>query len=459
MKIVNLNIENIKKIKVVDITPGKDGAVIIEGKNAQGKSSIMDAISMAVGGEKLIPADPVRQGQERAMIKLDLGDVVVKRTFKQDGSSALEIKTSAGEKVRSPQEWLNERLKVATLDPVAFMRMRPVERVEELKKIPGLDCTEFEQKHTVLYDKRKLVNRDLETAKKALISEYGGLIAPKEQRTVAQIQKEIDAIEDKNKLIREANKVINDQQAEFDRLKVEHEHITKEKDSVRASWDTALSDIKEAEEIIRAQQERIAKLNKATENYKEKMIQLEKSASAIKDAGMKVKKEIELSMLVPELDTSKLKGELVAASEVTAVNEKLARKAELESKIRTYEKDVEGIESEMMRNQEAKKAKLAAFKLPIDGLEVGEKDIMFSGITFGNISTAQQLKVSAALAMAQNPTLRIMLVKEGSLLDADSLNWLIDYVIKNDMQLMLERVANTPSGNAIFIEDGEVVKQ
>ena len=456
MKIVNLNIENIKKIKVVDITPGKDGVVIIEGKNAQGKSSIMDSISMAIGGEKLIPLEPVRKGEERAAIKLDLGEVKVTRTFKLDGSSQLEIKTADGKKVRSPQEWLNERFAGATLDPSVFVRLRPVERVEELKKIPGLDCTEFEKKHMELYDKRRLVNRDLETAKKAL-TEYEGIAQPKDLRTVAQIQAEIDAVEKKNKGIRSANKVIDDKQVEFDRLKAEHGRITEKKDNTQAAWDTAISDIKAAEDEIQKQKDRIIKLNRDIEGHKAAMAGLEASAEQVLNAGKAIKHEIELSMRLPELPTSTLKAELLAASEVNSVNEKLRRKAELESDIRGYQGQVDDLEDQMRKNQEAKKAKLAAFRLPVEGLEVGERDIMFSGIAFDNLSQAQKVSVSMALAIAQQPALRIIKVAEGSLFDETTLKQVIDFAGANDFQVWIERVANTPSGNAIFIEDGQVV--
>lgn len=458
MKIVNLNIENIKKIKVVDITPGKDGVVILEGKNAQGKSSIMDSISMVLGGLSLIPSDPVRHGEERAAIKLDLGEVMVKRTFKEDGSSALEIKTKAGEKVRSPQEWLNEKLKLATLDPSVFIRLRPVERVEELKKIPGLDCTKEDAAYMVEYDKRTLVNRDLETAKKAL-TEYEGLIAPKEIRTVAQIQKEIDVIEAKNVDIRAKNKVIEDKETEWNKLKTEHEHTVKEKENVRVMWETAQANIKEAEDIIKAQQQRIEKLQADIVVRKTETAALDEKAGKIFESAKAVKKEIELSMRVSEISTEVLKSELVAASEVTGINEKLARKAKLEASIGKYEEDVLAIEAVMTKIKDNKRAKLAAFKLPVDGLEVGERDIMFSGIAFDNLSQAQKISVSMALAIAQQPTLRIIKVTEGSLFDDNTLKQVIEFACANDFQVWIERVANTPSGNAIFIEDGEVLSR
>jgi DNA repair exonuclease SbcCD ATPase subunit len=283
-------------------------------------------------------------------------------------------------------------------------------------------------------------------------------VAPKELRTVAQIQKEIDAIEEKNKSIRAANKLIDDKQTAFDKLKTEHGTLNDKKAEARKSWDASLQDIKDAEEIIKQQQERIARIKTNIEEYKTGIKELELGMDEVLAAAGGIKKEIENSMRVSELSTAKLKEELLAASEVTAVNEKLSRKSKLEADIKKYESSVADIEYVMADIKAKKKEKLAAFKLPVDGLEVGERDIMFSGIAFDNLSQAQKISVSMALAIAQQPTLRIIKVAEGSLFDDSTLKQVIDFAAGNDFQVWIERVANTPSGNAIYIEDGEVVK-
>jgi ABC-type sugar transport system ATPase subunit len=80
MKIVKLNAENIKKLQAVEITP--DGEIVtIAGKNGQGKTSVLDSIWWALAGTAHIQAQPIRKGQTKARIRLDLGEIIVERRF------------------------------------------------------------------------------------------------------------------------------------------------------------------------------------------------------------------------------------------------------------------------------------------------------------------------------------------------------------------------------------------
>ena len=62
MKINKLEIENVKRVKAVKIEPSTNGLTIIGGKNNQGKTSVLDAIAWALGGDKYRPSQPQREG-------------------------------------------------------------------------------------------------------------------------------------------------------------------------------------------------------------------------------------------------------------------------------------------------------------------------------------------------------------------------------------------------------------
>ena len=80
LHVIELRAENIKRLKAITIRP--DGAmVIIGGRNAQGKTSTLDALEMALAGGRTIPAEPVRRGERKGRIVVDLGEIVVERTF------------------------------------------------------------------------------------------------------------------------------------------------------------------------------------------------------------------------------------------------------------------------------------------------------------------------------------------------------------------------------------------
>lgn len=62
MKINRLEIENVKRIKAVKLEPAQNGLTIIGGDNQQGKTSVLDSIAWALGGERYKPSQSTREG-------------------------------------------------------------------------------------------------------------------------------------------------------------------------------------------------------------------------------------------------------------------------------------------------------------------------------------------------------------------------------------------------------------
>jgi ABC-type ATPase with predicted acetyltransferase domain len=97
--------------------------------------------------------------------------------------------------------------------------------------------------------------------------------------------------------------------------------------------------------------------------------------------------------------------------------------------------------------------------MPIKGLEFADDDVLFEGRSFSDLSQAQQIQVSMAIAIAENPKLKIVRILNGSLLDSDAMKEIKKIAEDNDYQIWIEKVANGPSGgNAVYIEDGQVVE-
>lgn len=110
MKIIRLSAENVKKLKAVEITP--DGSVVmITGPNGSGKSSVLDCIYYALAGTSDIPSKPIREGQEKAHVKLELGEVTVIRRFSDSGTT-LVVEGEKGARFPSPQRLLDDLLGV-----------------------------------------------------------------------------------------------------------------------------------------------------------------------------------------------------------------------------------------------------------------------------------------------------------------------------------------------------------
>ncbi len=106
---------------------------------------------------------------------------------------------------------------------------------------------------------------------------------------------------------------------------------------------------------------------------------------------------------------------------------------------------------------DAQKAEmLASAEYPIDGIGIDDDGILtYNGIPFTQASAAEQLRVSAAMALALNPKLRVLLIRDGSLLDKDAMEELHNFATENDAQVWIERVGNGDEVT-VLIEDGEV---
>jgi hypothetical protein len=143
MKILSLQAENIKRLRAVEISP--DGNLVeITGENGQGKTSVLDAIWWALAGSKPIQAAPIRKGAESGHITLNLGEMVVRRSFRlKDGgeyTTSLSVESADGARYQKPQDILNGLLDSLTFDPLHFARMQAREQFDALRKfVPGFD--------------------------------------------------------------------------------------------------------------------------------------------------------------------------------------------------------------------------------------------------------------------------------------------------------------------------------
>src|ERR1035437_1668436 len=133
MKIIRFEAENIKKLRVVEITPSGN-IVEITGANGAGKTSILDSIWYALGGAENIPSVPLRKGAKNGHVKLDLGEIVVMRRFSSSGSTDLRVESKDGTALKSPQSILDRLVGSLTFDPLEFSRMKPTEQLATIRQ-------------------------------------------------------------------------------------------------------------------------------------------------------------------------------------------------------------------------------------------------------------------------------------------------------------------------------------
>ena len=189
IKINKLEIENVKRIKAVKIEPSRNGLTIVGGDNNQGKTSVLDSIAWALGGDRYKPSQATRQGSvipPNLHIVMSNG-LVVERKGK---NSSLKVTDPEGNK--GGQQLLNEFVEQLALDLPKFMESSGREKAQTLLKIIGVGdkLTILEQKETELYNRRHAIGQIADQKKKFADEQTYYPDAPKDLVSPSELIKE-----------------------------------------------------------------------------------------------------------------------------------------------------------------------------------------------------------------------------------------------------------------------------
>lgn len=415
MKILRLAAENFKRLKAIEITP--DGNVVrITGRNGAGKSSALDAIWAALGGEKVAPSMPIRQGEKTAEVNIDLGEFMVRRRWTASGSS---IEVSNGTAAfKSPQKMLDELIGKLSFDPLAFAGKKAADQRADLLALLGigdqLAAIEVERKKA--FEDRTLVNRDVKTLEGQLAG-TPAVEAPAEEVSVAA------AMED----LRKARAVANDVESQRRRI---------------AGYKTEISQKEARRAAIVAEIELLnAELEMNGKNVQE--------AKALVEFADKENEKVQ----IPDLAAIEAR---IAGADATNQKVRQAKaRQDLQKRLEATRKTAEDL-TRQVEAAEAKKTQLvAAAPLPVSNLGFSDAGVTFKGVPLEQCAASERLKVSVAVAMALNPRLRVILVRDASLLDAANLKMIEDLAKARDFQVWVERVEEAGKVG-VYIEDGSV---
>jgi recombinational DNA repair ATPase RecF len=395
MKIVALEAENVKYLKVVRIEP--DGSlVVVGGNNAQGKTCVLDSIEYALNGAGGIPSQPIRAGQKKARIVLDMGDIVVTRTFTSKGTN-LTVKNKDGSTFASPQDMLNKLKGKLTFDPLEFSRMDAKKQSEVLKQLVGLNFDKVNAQYKKLFDERTIINRKGKETKAILDSMTRHENVPGNEVSIQQLGTDYNKAIEHNQQIKQDANTLSQEMAELKQL-----------------------------------EKRVAELKKSIK-------QKQKALNGIEKIDIEV-----IRKKIAEVEDTNLK-----------VRENKAYDSTNKSIIE-LRKQSKFLSDQMVKIENDKAKILAKAKFPIDGLAIDDDGVTFEGVPLTQCSMAQKIRISVAIGLAMNPKLRILLIREGSLLDENNLAMVAKMADDADAQVWLERVGKGDECQVI-IEDGEIV--
>ena len=412
MKINRLEIENVKRIHAVMIEPSKDGLTIIGGKNRQGKSSVLDAIAWALGGNKYKPTQAANADSTippRLKVIMDNG-LVVERKGK---NSDLKVTDPEGQK--GGQQLLDSFVEELAINLPKFMEATGKEKANTLLQIIGVgpQLAELEQKEKSLYQERLYVERTADQKEKFAAEQPYYPDAPEEPVSASE-------------LIREQQEILarNGQRQQWRR---EHDSILEE---IMKTED----EIKSHEASIRALKARLGELD-------EQRKASEKTPAELK---MESTEELERSIDNIELINSKVRANL--------------DKAKAEEDAKQYRDQYTELTNAIEDVRKQKTSLLDSADLPLPGLSVKDGELIYNGQQWDNMSSAEQMIVSTSIVRKLNPKCGFVLLDKLEAMDLDTLKEFGAWLEQEGLQAIATRVS-TGDECSIVITDGYVEGQ
>lgn len=403
IKINKLEIENVKRVKAVKIEPTATGLTVIGGKNRQGKTSVLDSIAWALGGDRYRPSEPQRDGSvipPSLHIVMSNG-LVVERKGK---NSDLKVIDPNGKK--GGQQLLNEFVETLALDLPKFMQASSSDKAKTLLQIIGVgnQLFEFERQEKELYNKRLTIGQIADQKKKFAAEQPYYPDAPKEPVSVTDLikrQQDILAKNGENQRKRQ-NLAFLQSQAEDIQVKI---------NDLLARQKSILADLEIAQKS-------------ALDLHDESTAELEQSITSIEEINSKVRKNLD--------------------------------KDKAEEDAKEYESQYSELTSQINAVRTAKTDLLNGAKLPLPGLSVVDGELTFNGFKWDNMSGADQLIVSAAIVRQLNPKCGFVLLDKLEQMDIDELRRFGEWLEAEGLQAIATRVS-TGEECSILIEDGYAV--
>ncbi|MDD7291495.1 AAA family ATPase [Veillonella caviae] len=410
IKINSFELENVKRVKAVSYEPTSNGLTVIGGRNGQGKTSILDGIAWALGGTKLKPSEPMREGSynpPRLEIKLSNG-LIVSRT---GSNSTLKVVDPSGKK--SGQRILDDLIGQLALDLPKFMEMSDKEKANELLNLLGLEdeLTKLEGKYQEIYAKRHSV----------------GQIATQKDKYA----KELVAYDDAPLELVSASELIQKQQA----ILLQNAENQKKRHKVE--------DIKNQITIV----------NNLVDETQKKLEELQaKQAQLAEDFDIATTTANDLE----DESTAELEAQIKSVDEINQKVRANQERARALQEAADYKEEYDALTEEINELRDSKTKLLESVDMPLDGLSIQDGALIYNGRQWDCMSGAEQLKVATAIVRALNPKCGFVLMDKLEQMDVDTMHEFGEWLEGEGLQVIATRVTNNTDEASIIIEDGYI---
>lgn len=417
--IISLKADNIKRLTAVQITPTGE-LVVIGGRNGQGKTSVLDAIEMALAGKNSIPGEPIKRGAEKGRIILETQDLTVTRRFTAGGST-VEVTNKEGLAYPSPQAVLDKLCANIAFDPFSFVRAEPKKQFVMLRDLVGLDTTQVDTQIKMTFDTRTAVNRDAK-AQGAVVDSLPESGPPRV--SIQDLMAELEAREADNRAY----------------------------DALKAALVAAIEDAADAADVVEAKKTSILELERQLQQAREVLAQ---HVGTHKERLAAVEAARAKSDAAERKETESIRKRITDAETTNNVAAKVEQRAAEKVKHAALETRAAALTTELDKLNKQRSKMVSDAKFPVEGLGFNAEGVTFNDFPLEQSSSAELLRIGIAIACAMNPGMKVMLIRDGSLLDADSLKLVGEMAEKEGAQVWIERVGDDGKCTVV-IEDGAV---
>lgn len=412
VKINKLEIENVKRIKAVKLEPTANGLTVIGGRNNQGKTSVLDSIAWALGGENFRPSDATRDGSiipPNLKIVLNNG-LIVERKGK---NSALKVTDPSGQK--AGQSLLNTFVESLALNLPKFMESSGKEKAQTLLQIIGVgnQLAELEKEEKELYQDRLYIGRTADQKEKFAKEQPYYPDAPKDLVSASE-------------LIR--------QQQDILAQNGENQRKREQAGKIREETKRAYDEVKRLSEQLEAAKQHHLQLVKDLETA-------EKSAADLVDQS-----------------TKELEDSISNIEEINRMVRANLDKEKAEDDAKEYRRQYDQLSEKISAIREKKSNLLSSAELPLPELSVKEGELVYKGQKWDNMSGSERLMVSTAIVRKLNPECGFVLLDKLEQMDLQTLQEFGSWLEGEGLQAIATRVS-TGDECSIIIEDGYVVGQ
>jgi len=466
LTVVSLQGEGFMRLKAITlVTDPDDPLVLITGANGVGKSTVLNMIWCALGGEGVVseiaPGSPVSDGAEEAEITLDLGDIVVRRRFRTEAvldeegeetgarvykDSGLVVTNAEGSLTyNSPQTLLNELIGRFTLDLTTFLDADPKDQLDTAIELAGLtdELSALDGRRDALYVKRTGVNSARDSAKAAA----NEIEAPDERPDVPDVTEILAQRTQREAEWRAANDEESAKQKALNDAQAEAQTFVDLQD--RGKRELAQATV----EVARL----TAELGKAVENRNHLVGTLEHLETELGKAEETVEK-LPTPVEVPDPDYSDLDAQVTGADEARtqarAFDDRAAKlqvQSTQDAASTALSNEIKGVDAE-------KRVLVAGADLKVPGLGFGDDGLTWVGEDgvehpLAQEGTGVKLRVAMAVAMAEDSGIKVIRIDDGERFDQKNLALIREMAAENGYQVWMARVDESGAVGFV-IEDG-----